>query len=178
MKFKTKIPDTLGFQLTPMLDVVFILLIFFVVTQQVVLDEQDIDVDVPTAVSEDDEEAKRALDEIIINAREVLENEPDARLREADLRNNRKVGDLVVKFNSKEYTPAGMTAKLKELVEANEKQPVCIRADKDMCWDKVVSVITACTDAGVYNVRFASDPHGSDKKNTGGAPAPAATPAQ
>ncbi len=170
MKFKTKIPETLGFQLTPMLDVVFILLIFFVVTQQVVLDEQDIDVDVPTAVSEDDKDAARALDEIIINAREVIENEPDERLREADKRHNRKIGDLVVKFNSKEYTLAGMTAKLRELVESNRNQPVCIRADKDMRWDKVVEVISACTDAGVYNVRFASDPRGKQngKKTAAG----------
>ena len=160
MKFKTKIPETLGFQLTPMLDVVFILLIFFVVTQQVVLDEQDIDVEVPTAVSEDDKDAARALDEIIINAREVIENEPDERLRAADAQHNRKVGDLVVKFNSKEYTLAGMTAKLKELVESNRDQPVCLRADKDMRWDKVVEVISACTDAGVYKVRVASDPRG------------------
>ena len=49
MKFNTKIPEPIGFQLAPMLDVVFLLLIFFVVTQKFILNEQDLKVKVPTA---------------------------------------------------------------------------------------------------------------------------------
>ena len=69
MKFNTKIPEPIGFQLAPMLDVVFLLLIFFVVTQKFILNEQDLKVKVPTA-PKSTEETSRAIDEIIINARE------------------------------------------------------------------------------------------------------------
>ena len=33
MKFRYKMPNPIGFQLAPMLDIVFLLLVFFVVTQ-------------------------------------------------------------------------------------------------------------------------------------------------
>ena len=36
MKFKTKLPEPIGFQLAPMLDIVFLLLIFFLVTSTLV----------------------------------------------------------------------------------------------------------------------------------------------
>ncbi len=70
MKIQTKIPDQIGFQLAPMLDIVFLLLIFFVVTQKIILTEQDLNVKVPTAPSTEDE-VTRAIDELIVNAREV-----------------------------------------------------------------------------------------------------------
>ena len=53
MKLNAKVPEPLGFQLTPMLDVVFILLIFFVVTQKFILNEQDLAVEVPTAAGDE-----------------------------------------------------------------------------------------------------------------------------
>ena len=49
MKINAKVPEPIGFQLAPMLDVVFLLLIFFVVTQKFILNEQDLKVKVPTA---------------------------------------------------------------------------------------------------------------------------------
>ena len=69
MKFNTKVPEPIGFQLAPMLDVVFLLLIFFVVTQKFILNEQDLKVKVPTA-PKSTEETSRAINEMIINARE------------------------------------------------------------------------------------------------------------
>ena len=135
MKFKTKIPETLGFQLTPMLDVVFILLIFFVVTQQVVLDEQDIDVEVPTAVSEDDKDAARALDEIIINARE-------------------EDGDLIITIDREVFTREKLHAMLQRMISVNPNQPVRIRGDAQMSWQRMADVISTCSQAGVWNVSF------------------------
>ena len=140
MKFSPKNTEPLGFQLTPMLDVVFILLIFFVVTQKFILNEQDLDVEVPTAAG-DEKDATRAIDEVIINAREVLENEPNAEIRERDKAANRKVGELVITINRQDYTLEQLDVPLRNLVNINEKQPVCIRADKDMRWEKVLLVI-------------------------------------
>ncbi len=153
MKFNQKSTEPLGFQLTPMLDVVFILLIFFVVTQKFILNEQDLDVEVPTAAG-DEKDATRAIDEVIINAREVLADEPDSEIRARDKAANRKVGELVITINRQDYTLDQLDVPLRNLVNINEKQPVCIRADKDMRWEKVVQVVERCTSAGVYNVRF------------------------
>ena len=50
MKINAQVPEPIGFQLAPMLDVVFLLLIFFVVTQKFILNEQDLKVKVPTAL--------------------------------------------------------------------------------------------------------------------------------
>ena len=153
MKFNTKMPEPMGFQLTPMLDVVFILLIFFVVTQKFILNEQDLAVEVPTAAGNEAESA-RAIEEILLNAREVLADEPDAKLKSVDSEKGRKVGDLVITINGQEYSVEELSVPLRNQVVNQPDLPVCIRADKDMTWEKVVRVVEACTSAGVYNIRF------------------------
>lgn len=134
MKLNTKIPDAIGFQLAPMLDVVFLLLIFFVVTQKFILNEQDLKVKVPSA-PQSTEEASRAIDEIIINARE--EN-----------------GELIVTIDREIFTLDKLSAMLKRMVAVNPNQPVRIRGDAEMRWQKVTDVITVCTQAGVSQVSF------------------------
>lgn len=134
MKLNAKIPDAIGFQLAPMLDVVFLLLIFFVVTQKFILNEQDLKVKVPTA-PQSTEEASRAIDEIIINARE--EN-----------------GELIVTIDREIFTLDKLSAMLKRMVAVNPNQPVRIRGDAEMRWQRVTDVITACTQAGVSQVSF------------------------
>ena len=134
MKIKAKIPEPIGFQLAPMIDVVFLLLIFFVVTQKFILNEQDLEVKVPTAdtTSED----PRAIDEMIINARED------------------KDGKLIVTIDRTQFTLEELQAQLSRQVRINKHQPVRIRGDADMRWQKVADVISTCTKAGVYNVSF------------------------
>lgn len=134
MKLNVKIPDGVGFQLAPMLDVVFLLLIFFVVTQKIILNEQDLKVKVPTAPKTTEEES-RAIDEIIINARE--EN-----------------GELVITIDREVFTREKLLAMLKRMVAVNPNQPVRIRGDAEMRWQKVADVISTCSQAGVWNVSF------------------------
>jgi biopolymer transport protein ExbD len=178
MKFNTKIPEPLGFQLTPMLDVVFILLIFFVVTQKFILNEQDLAVEVPTAAGNETESA-RAIEEIILNAREVLADEPDAELKKRDMEMGRKPGDLVITINRQEYSVDELSVPLRNQVVNQPDLPVCIRADKDMRWEKVVRVVEACTSAGVYNIRFKKVmPGESTNQQTKGVATPAPSPAQ
>lgn len=135
MKINAKIPEPIGFQLAPMLDVVFLLLIFFVVTQKFILNEQDLKVKVPTA-PKTTEEASRAIKEIIINARE-----------EAD-------GTLVVTIDREVFSLEQLENRLRRQVRLDEALPVRIRGDADMRWQKVADVISTCTKAGVYNVSF------------------------
>lgn len=134
MKLNVKIPDGIGFQLAPMLDVVFLLLIFFVVTQNIIVNEQDLKVKVPTAPKTTEEES-RAIDEIIINARE--EN-----------------GELIITIDREVFTRDKLLAMLKRMVAVNPNQPVRIRGDAEMRWQKVADVIVTCSQAGVWNVSF------------------------
>lgn len=134
MKLNVKIPDSIGFQLAPMLDVVFLLLIFFVVTQKIILNEQDLKVKVPTAPKSTEEES-RAIDEIIINARE--END-----------------ELIITIDREVFTLEKLKALLQRMIAVNPNQPVRIRADAEMHWQKVADVISTCSQAGVWNVSF------------------------
>lgn len=134
MKFNVKMPECIGFQLAPMLDVVFLLLIFFVVTQKFILNEQDLKVKVPTA-PKTTEEASRAIDEIIINARE--EN-----------------GELIITIDREVFTREKLLSMLQRMIAVNPNQPVRIRGDAEMRWQKVADVISTCSQAGVWNVSF------------------------
>ena len=135
MKFQQKNTDQQpGFQLAPMLDVVFLLLIFFVVTQKFMLNEQDLKVKVPTA-PKSTEEKSRAIDEMIVNVRE--EN-----------------GELVITIDREIFTLDKLKSLMQRQVEASPSQPVRIRGDADTRWQKIADVISACSQAGVWNISF------------------------
>lgn len=134
MKLIVKTPESVGFQLAPMLDIVFLLLIFFVVTTKFILNEQDLKVKVPTA-PKTTEETSRAIDEIIINARE--DN-----------------GELIITVDREEFTREKLGAMLERMVRLNPDQPVRIRGDAQMTWQKMADVITTCTKAGISQVSF------------------------
>ncbi len=134
MKFKTKLPEPIGFQLAPMLDIVFLLLIFFVVTQKIILNEQDLKVKVPTA-PKTTEETSRAIDEIIINARE-------------------EDGELIITIDRERFSREALSAMLQRMIAVNPNQPVRIRGDAEMSWQRMADVISTCSQAGVWNVSF------------------------
>lgn len=135
MKLSYRIPEPIGFQLAPMIDVVFLLLIFFVVTQKFMLNEQDLKVKVPTA-PQTSEEASRAIDEIIINVRED-EN-----------------GEIVVTIDREIFSLEQLESRLRNMARLNPNQPVRIRGDAEARWQKIVDVIARCNAAGIWNVSF------------------------
>ncbi len=134
MKFNHKIKTDTGFQLAPMLDVVFLLLIFFVVTQKFIMNEQDLKVKVPSA-PKTTEETSRAIDEIIINVRE--END-----------------DLLITIDRELFTRDDLKKMMQRMVAVNPNQPVRIRGDAEARWQKIADVISTCSEAGVWNISF------------------------
>lgn len=117
--------------LTPMLDVVFIMLIFFIVTASFVK-ESGIDVnkpDAPTAEKQDRANiliAISAKGEIFIDRRRV------------DIR--------------------AVRANIERLHAENPQGSVVIQADKDSRTEKLIAVMDAARAAGVYNVAIAANP--------------------
>lgn len=119
-------------QLAPMIDIVFLLLIFFIVTWQFTRSETELNVSVPTA--EEGSDLNRPKGEIIIN---VL---PDGTIR---------VEGLTVNLPQ-------LHEKLSAIAKQYENQPVRIRGDGQVAYQRIVEVIDTCQKAGIWNISFAT----------------------
>ncbi|MBR4190902.1 MAG: biopolymer transporter ExbD [Kiritimatiellae bacterium] len=121
-----------GVPLTPMMDVVFLLLCFFVTSQIFAQWETEIDVTLPTATT--GEIPQRLPGEVIVN---VL---PDGR--------------AVV--NGQELDDAALRSMLDRLVALFPGQPVLLRADKSTPYEHVVRVLDLCRQSDLWNISFAT----------------------
>lgn len=116
--------------LTPMLDVVFILLIFFIVTASFVK-ESGIDVNRPQAATAVKKERANIFiaindnDEIWIDKRRIDER--------------------------------SLHAVIERLKSENPQSSIVIQADKESTNDKLVKVMDAAQQAGIYNIAIAAD---------------------
>lgn len=138
MKFQKTAPPASAFQLAPMIDIVFLLLIFFIVTWQFSRAELDLKVSVPT--STEGKDSRRALSEIIVNIRED--------------------GALLV--NGQALTENQLFTKLSTIARVHENQPVRLRGDGAAAYQQIVRVIDICQRAGIWNLSFATQkPQGS-----------------
>ncbi len=134
MNFRSRQADArAGFPMAPMIDVVFILLSFFIATQIYARWEKEIDIQLPTA--ETGRAPTRLPGEIIVN---VL---PD--------------GAVVV--NRQTHDAAGLLRLMNRLVEAFPGQPVIIRADRRTAYEHIVNVLDLCRQADIWNISFATD---------------------
>ena len=122
----------MSFQITPMIDVVFLLLFFFITSQLFSQWETEIDITLPTA--ETGETPQRLPGEIILN---VLNN-----------------GDIVV--NGRSLSDSELASMLNRLSENFPGQPVLIRADKATAYENVVKVLDRCRQADIWNISFAT----------------------
>lgn len=139
MNFQKKklFPANPGVPLTPMIDVVFLLLCFFVTSQIFAQWETEIDVALPTAATGG--MPQRLPGEVIINVR-------------AD-------GTTVV--NGQNLDAAQLRAMMDRLVELFPGQPVLLRADKATAYEHVVRVLDTCRQADIWNISFATLAPGS-----------------
>ena len=132
MKFRVQNPEVPGFQLTPMLDVVFLLLCFFVTTSVYSQWENEVEIQLPSADSS--VEPNRLPGEIVINVAK----------------------DGAIRVNGRELTPDELGAKCRALAAAFPGNPVVVRGDKAASWESVLRVLDVCAKNDLYNVNFAS----------------------
>jgi biopolymer transport protein ExbD len=52
------------------------------------------------------------------------------------------------------FTREKLNEMLKRMVAVNPNQPVRIRGDAQMSWQRMADVISTCSQAGVWNVSF------------------------
>ncbi|MBK1832798.1 ExbD/TolR family protein [Roseibacillus ishigakijimensis] len=137
MKFKRPEPQPAGFQLAPMIDIVFLLLIFFIVTWQFSRSELDLKVSVPSSTDSKERENRTYL-EIIINVR----------------------ADGSTYVNGDPITAEALFDKLSAITRVERNQPVRVRGDANTPFQDIVRVMDICTRAGVWNVSFATQTSG------------------
>ena len=121
-----------SFQIAPMIDVIFLLLTFFVASQIFSQWETEIDITLPTAQTS--EQPDRIPGEIIINIRD----------------------DGAVVVNQREMDEAALDRLLSRIVEQFTDWAVLIRADEDTRYEDVIDVLDACRRADIWNVSFAT----------------------
>lgn len=114
--------------LTPMIDVVFLLLIFFMVTTTFLDPERQIDVELPTA--ESGSEAQQQPDELIVNVDED--------------------GSIVLEGRTLIYDE--LVERLKGAALHDPETPITIRGHRRADHQHVVRVMDACGVAGLSNL--------------------------
>lgn len=118
--------------LTPMIDVVFLLLIFFMVTTTFIQLEKEMDIDLPEAAS--GEAAADIPQEIVVNLY------PGGRIR----------------VEGKDLTIEDLAALLRRAVGVNPDQEVLIRGDGKAVVNELVRVMDVCQGAAVMNMSVAA----------------------
>jgi len=119
--------------LTSMLDVIFLLLCFFVTVSVFSQWEGEISIQLPSAAT--GEEPDRLPGEIVVNLAK----------------------DGKVSVNGKVLALADLQARLARIAKFYPGQPVIIRADKEVRYETLVGVIDTCRAADVWNFSLATD---------------------
>src|SRR5438105_2751722 len=121
-----------GIQLAPLVDVLLLLLIFFLLTWNAARNENELDVKVPKASAAKEKTAP--IGDVVVNVK-------------AD-------GNVVV--NRRTLSPVELTEMMKGLVALYPDQAVVIRGDEAGAYKNVITVLNICSEAGVTNVGFAT----------------------
>ncbi len=132
MKFSNRQPPAIAIQLAPMIDILLLLLCFFIISWQFSKSETELNVSVPT--SQEGAEPERVRGEIIINV-----------LADGGI----KVEGLIVDRTQ-------LFEKLASIAKQFRNQPVRIRGDGNVGYQRIVEVIDTCQKAGIWNISFAT----------------------
>lgn len=126
-------PRRLGFNMTPMIDVVFLLIIFFLVSSHLARQESQIPLPLPVAASGEDEAAE-AAPRVTISVDEA---------------GQLFLGGQVITDAMLEVRLAAARAELGENME------VRIRSSRQTPYRDVEPIMLACTGTGIWNVTWA-----------------------
>lgn len=121
-----------GIQLAPLVDVLLLLLIFFLMTWNAARNENELDVKVPKASAA--KERSAPIGDVVVNVKTD--------------------GNVVV--NRRTLSSAELSELLQGLVQLNAEQAVVIRGDEAGAYKYIVEVLNVCSQAGISNVAFAT----------------------
>jgi len=131
MKFrKSTAHEALGIQIAPLVDVLILLLAFFIISWKFSRFETEIDISLPAA--EKGEPLSREYNEIVVNVhidgRVVVDSQP--------------------------YDESKLFGRLEKIAKINPNVAVIVRSDRATPFEHIVDVLDTCKRAGVWNVSF------------------------
>lgn len=129
---KSKLGELPALQMTSMMDIIFLMLLFFITTSVFSQWEYEINITLPTAQS--GKVPDRLPGEIIINIAK----------------------DGRVSVNQQDLTLDALKTRLDRLARYFPGQPVVLRADKETRYDHVIRVIDTCRKADIWNFSMAT----------------------
>ena len=123
----------IGFNMTPMIDVVFLLIIFFLVSSHLVRQETQMELALPVAPSGEDD-SQEPTPRVTVNV--------DA--------------DGILWVGGKQVQPGRLSGQLKQALEDQGKDlEVRIRGSRKATYGTVEPIMLACTQVGIWNVSYA-----------------------
>jgi biopolymer transport protein ExbD len=125
-------PAILGFLIAPMVDILLVILVFFIVTWNFALSENELDVRVPTATKAN--ETQPYVGQVVINIK----------------------ADGTVIVNRQPKSSQELLELLKKLSQLYPDQAVIVRGDQGVEYKHVVEVLDICRQADIWNVAFAT----------------------
>ena len=125
-------PHVLGFQIAPMVDILLVLLCFFIVTWSFARKENELDVKVPSA--ENAKESNPIVNQTVLNVK----------------------ADGTVVWNRKPMALPDLALKLKELSGLFPDYAIIVRGDERVPFRYIAAVLDTCREANIWNVAFAT----------------------
>ena len=133
MKFRNRPePHILGFQIAPMVDILLVLLVFFIVTWSFARKENELDVKVPSAQNAKD--SNPVVNQTVLNVK----------------------ADGTVVWNRKTIALPELSVKLKELSGLFPDYAIIVRGDERVPFRYIADVLDTCRSANIWNVAFAT----------------------
>ena len=133
MKFRSRSePVTVAFQIAPMVDILLVLLCFFVVTWSMARKENELDVRVPAASAAS--ESNPVVNQTVLNVK----------------------SDGSIVWDRKPISREVLLEKLKSLAALYPDYAIILRGDVKTDYENIVKVLDTCRMAGIWNVAFAT----------------------
>jgi len=126
----TPVPVT--FQIAPIVDILLVLLVFFIVTWNFALSENDLDVKLPSASNS--QPIKAYVGQVVVNVK----------------------GDGGIILSGKNITDEQLAEKLNDLSKLYPDQAVILRGDQNLKYSDLMKVMNICRGANIWNVAFAT----------------------
>ncbi|MEK0451345.1 MAG: Biopolymer transport protein ExbD/TolR [Verrucomicrobiota bacterium] len=129
MKFRSRSePHIVGFQIAPMVDVLLVLLCFFILTWSFARKEMELDVKVPAA--ENGREPSLEVNQSVVNIR----------------------ADGTIVMSAKEISYEDFQSRMNDAARVNPDYSIIIRGDKATPYEYVAKVLDICNGAGIWNI--------------------------
>ncbi|MEK0447548.1 MAG: Biopolymer transport protein ExbD/TolR [Verrucomicrobiota bacterium] len=125
-------PASVAFQIAPMVDVLLVLLCFFLVTWSMARKENELDVRVPAAQA--GQESNPVVNQTVLNVK----------------------ADGSVYWDRKLVPMDALLARLKSLAALFPDYAIILRGDVKTDYQHIVEVLDTCRQAGIWNVAFAT----------------------